>query len=513
MKNSILIFIAKLIFINYAFSQAPTYNLTAKNFEVGCINHYGDALYFDIYLEWTNSGVAPEFELAGTQLYFSFNKNVLTGTWPPAGSSANPDTSEFSYKIVGSDLPESMRPRNPSLWTASSPTANILRGAINTFPGAGFGFHIPAGFPGTKIVRYRLWNKTGTFNNTQLNIAWRNPPIVAFATKVFGYVGTTGTDLTTSATHTIEYINPVLPGNVICDPYPGLIELANPFNNSVGNSFESLTFSWKKSPPMVLYKILISTDSNFNSYFYNDSNIVDSFKTISGFSSNTSYFWKISGKDSLNNTRYSNVWKFSTAPGITLNLKVIPEGIYTWFFNLLNRKDSLNIYLRNNSPPYQIIDSVKNILDSINLTSLCEFSYAPTGTYYIVVKHLNSLETWSRSGGQFLKIDSTVNFDFTSSASQAYGNNLKLRGSKYCAYAGDVDQNGFIDGDDMSRIDNDAYLYLSGNYLSSDLNGDGIVDGEDFLIGDNNWQYITVKSPLSTDNSNFKHRIGKYIEP
>ena len=213
------------------YSQAPTYNLVAKNFCLGSVSHDGDALYFDVYLEWTNSGTAPNFELAGTQLYFSFNKDVLTGTWPPGGSSANPDTSQYSYKIVGSDLPTNMQPRSNSLWTASSPTANIMRGAINTFPGAGFGVNIPAGSPVIKIVRYRLWNKTGSFNFQQLNIAWRNPPIVAFATKVFAYVGTTNTDITTSATHSIEFSNVPLPDVNSCSFIP--MPIANFWSDSV----------------------------------------------------------------------------------------------------------------------------------------------------------------------------------------------------------------------------------------------------------------------------------------
>ena len=508
MKNSYKVYIIIFFILNYSisYSQAPTYNLTAKNFTLGSINSTNDALYFDVYLEWTNPGVAPNFELAGSQLYFSFNKDILTGTWPPGGSSANPDTSQFSYKIVGSDLTAAMQPRNNSLWTASSPTANIMRGAINTFPGAGFGTNIPAGFPGIKIARYRLWNKLGCFNYGQLNIAWRNPPIVAFASKIFAYVGTTNTDITTSATHTIEYSN---------DPfgcyYSPPIILYSPENNALNVPFNT-TFTWSKYQNALKFILIVGYDINFNSIYYYDSTLTDSFKIVSGLPPNTTFFWKVIRQDSIINIS-SDVWRFTTAPGISINLKFIPEGLYSSLYNMLNRKDSVKIYLRNASPPYSVIDSSLNRVDSVNFTSVFPFQFAQTGTYYIVVKHLNTLETWSKAGGQFLKIDSAVNYDFTSSASQAYGNNLKLRGSKYCAYTGDVDQNGYIDGDDLSRIDNDAYLYLSGSYLPSDLNGDGTVDGFDFLIGDNNWQYITVKSPLSTDNRNFKFRVTKYYEP
>ncbi|MBK9403744.1 MAG: hypothetical protein IPN57_04285 [Ignavibacteria bacterium] len=69
---------------------------------------------------------------------------------------------------------------------------------------------------------------------------------------------------------------------------------------------------------------------------------------------------------------------------------------------------------------------------------------------------------------------------------QAYGNNLKLKGSKYCVYSGDINQSGFVDATDMSILDNDAYNLISGRFLPSDLNGDNIVDGADMSTGDNN---------------------------
>ncbi|MBV6478388.1 MAG: hypothetical protein HGGPFJEG_01142 [Ignavibacteria bacterium] len=202
--------------VNSSMAQNPTYNLVAKNFSFGTITNPDDALYFDVYLQWTNSGSVPNYEYAGVQLYWSFNRNVLTGTtFPPTlngGTSAIPDTSEFSFKIVGSEITNStLIPRNPSVWTATSPTADIMRLAVNTFPGFGNGFNVPAVFPGIKVVRMRLWNKLGTFNASSLDIAWRNKPIVFFATKVFAYVGTLNTEITTPNTHTVEYTNDPLP--------------------------------------------------------------------------------------------------------------------------------------------------------------------------------------------------------------------------------------------------------------------------------------------------------------
>jgi len=215
MKKTFKLFAALFILafaINSGMAQGinPTYNLVAKNFSLGTINQPDDALYFDVFLQWTNEGTAPNYEYAGVQLFWSFNKNVFTGTWPPGGVTSNVDTSEFSFKIVGSEITNStLIPRSPSVWTAVSPTADIMRLAINTFPGFGNGFAVPSAFPGIKVVRMRLWNKLGTFNSVPLDIAWRNKPIVQFSTKVFAYVGTLNTEITTPATHNIEYSPPI----------------------------------------------------------------------------------------------------------------------------------------------------------------------------------------------------------------------------------------------------------------------------------------------------------------
>ena len=78
-----------------------------------------------------------------------------------------------------------------------------------------------------------------------------------------------------------------------------------------------------------------------------------------------------------------------------------------------------------------------------------------------------------------------MEYDFTMDSTSAYGNNLVLKGSKYCIYSGDVNQDGIIDASDNTVIDNNSYNFVIG-YESSDLNGDGITDLADLLICENN---------------------------
>ena len=114
--------------------------------------------------------------------------------------------------------------------------------------------------------------------------------------------------------------------------------------------------------------------------------------------------------------------------------------------------------------------------------------------YYLVVKHRNSIETWSRSGGEMFT-GSVLNYDLTTSASQAYGNNQKLVGSKYSVYTGDVNQEGSVDLTDIITIYNDAGIFASG-YINTDLNYDNLADLTDIILAYNNSSmFVAVVRP------------------
>ena len=106
--------------------------------------------------------------------------------------------------------------------------------------------------------------------------------------------------------------------------------------------------------------------------------------------------------------------------------------------------------------------------------------------YYISIKHRNSIETWSSSAQSF--VANSLNYDITTSQSQAFGNNLRRVNSapvRFAIFGGDVDQDGTVDATDLSAIDNNASNFISG-YVVTDLTGDDFVDGTDFAIADNN---------------------------
>ena len=56
---------------------------------------------------------------------------------------------------------------------------------------------------------------------------------------------------------------------------------------------------------------------------------------------------------------------------------------------------------------------------------------------------------------------------------------------RFANFSGDINQDGIIDASDISIVDNDAGIALTG-YVNSDVTGDNFVDAGDISIVDNN---------------------------
>lgn len=184
---------------------------------------------------------------------------------------------------------------------------------------------------------------------------------------------------------------------------------------------------------------------------------------------------------------------------LSCKISVIVEGLYNVSTNTLNMMDYYKVYLRYTSPPYTIVDSAVCAIDPADslsqFTGHFNFPNAPNGTYFLVVKHRNSIETWSKAGGVTLAKGIESNYNFTTSSSQAYGNNIVLKGSKWCIYSGDINQDGIIDAQDLAAADNNMYNYVTG-YVPTDVDGDGLVNSDDMdIIYNNSCNFISTKKP------------------
>jgi hypothetical protein len=180
---------------------------------------------------------------------------------------------------------------------------------------------------------------------------------------------------------------------------------------------------------------------------------------------------------------------------ITLNLKSFIQGFYsssnTMVPVLLNQGigsnnllcDTITVELHNAISPYALAYSHKGVLSTIGLLS-CSFPVATLGNnYYIVVKHRNSIETWSASP---VLISNNMSYDFSTSDTQAYGNNqIQMQNGVWAFYTGDIDQDGSIDNSDFSLWETDANNFATG-YLLTDIDGNGSADNADFSIWETN---------------------------
>jgi len=173
-------------------------------------------------------------------------------------------------------------------------------------------------------------------------------------------------------------------------------------------------------------------------------------------------------------------------------ITVFPEGFYNTNSGQLYNGDTVRVYLRNASSPYSIIDSASAYVDKITFTGKFVFKYAPSGTYYLQTKHRNSIETWSKSGGEPFTMGAENFYNFTSSASQAFGSNQKsVAPGKFGIYSGDDNQDGVVDIDDLILCYNDILAFTTG-YAKTDNNNDDIVDLSDLVIVNSNGTLFTA---------------------
>ena len=119
-----------------------------------------------------------------------------------------------------------------------------------------------------------------------------------------------------------------------------------------------------------------------------------------------------------------------------------------------------------------------------NGTAVATFATGASGSYYLVVKYKNAIETWSATP-QSVGL-TPLTYNFTNAASKAYGNNMKqVSAGVYAIYSGDINLDSNIDNLDYSTWEEDANNLMSG-YFATDLNGDGNVDNLDYSIWETN---------------------------
>lgn len=399
----------------------------------------------------TTSYTAPPGLLSGTTLYY----------WRVAGSNAggqgNWSTVWNFTTIVGTPAsPILVAPpngaigisRNPVLSWNPVPNANSYRVQVS----------LDSNFGSTLV-------NAVTGSATQYTV----PTALQYGTKYYWKVNATNAGGTGPWSNIWNFTTLIQP--------PAAPTLLTPANNSTGVSLTP-TFTWSSVPTADTYILQVSTNQTFTNIIVNAPIITGTTYTLpSGYLiGNTNYWWRVCGVNSGGQGAWSNpTFKFTTQQSFTLNLKVYLEGFWKGTTHV---RDTIRVSLANATSPFAIVDNGLAYLDEQGNATL-GFTNAPNGSYFIVVKHRNHVQTWS-SGPLSFATGGTTQFDFTDQITKAYGSNMKQVGSSYVLYGGDANQDGFVDLTDYNVLFKAQYGL--DRYKASDFNGDDFVDGYDALI-------------------------------
>jgi len=191
--------------------------------------------------------------------------------------------------------------------------------------------------------------------------------------------------------------------------------------------------------------------------------------------------------------------------GNALNLTVFLEGLYSGMNTMRQANDEsgphfapptadkITVELHNGANYANIVYTALDVNLSTSGLATVIVPSVYNGSYYITIRHRNSIETTSASPVLFNTGSISYNFNLPA---KAYGGNLlQMITGQYVIYGGDVNQDGVIDAADMIPVDNAAANFLTG-YLATDTNGDGAINAADMtIIGNNSIGFVSAVHP------------------
>ncbi len=207
-------------------------------------------------------------------------------------------------------------------------------------------------------------------------------------------------------------------------------------------------------------------------------------------------WWKIKFTDQgFGDAGYVHGWGLNIPPSKAINLTSFIQGFYNSYLNKMT-KDTVNVVLRNTNSPFAVLDSSKAVLDSAGKGNFLFYKMNNPADFFIVVKHRNSIETWSSIPTNFNS--DAISYDFSAFAGKAYGfNQIQIDASpvRYGIYNGNPNQDITVDASDIVKVYNDVNSFASG-YISTDMTGDNRTDLTDLILTHNNaGNFVSIMRP------------------
>ena len=167
----------------------------------------------------------------------------------------------------------------------------------------------------------------------------------------------------------------------------------------------------------------------------------------------------------------------------TINLKLYAQGAYTGSGTMAaTQPATIKVHDANGV--------VETLTGTVATDGTLTVNAASVGDYHLSVRTWNTLGVFT---AEAVTLDgTTVDYDFTTAAEQAFGGNqVEVESGVFALYSGDVDQNDAITQNDLTLVSNASDNSQTGVVIC-DLNSDESVDLSDVMIVTNNLGRVVV---------------------
>ncbi len=271
----------------------------------------------------------------------------------------------------------------------------------------------------------------------------------------------------------------------VTSPTPSCSQLLLPPTGDTGVTLDGISLLWEPVQGATSYKVLFDIVNPPVNVF---TITTDTFVNTGLLKSFKNYYWAVlpGNGAGFNTTCQSNTF-LTELRNNGLVVRAFIEGLYNsttgTMAPFINPADTIadSLYIKLITPDTVQEFNIKTAISINGYATIWLPGSVVNSDYYIVVKHRNSLETWSRL---ILYAGEDTTYNFTDTLSKAYGNNMKLVNGVYVIYTGDVNQDYGIDANDINSLGILARQFET-IYSDGDINFDYYTESTDLSILEN----------------------------